>query len=187
MVVRCTTRRVTWLLSGPHVAGGDRRLGTWLLGDGGAQGSRHKQRARAGFVPPNTQSLPRGLGGASWDDKSPNIRSSPKSRASLRLNTHASPGPTVSLSPRALASVDSLALPSGHCYSHCYSTPLCACFAPAHDPTDDTALAPPTQRPQQAMAPSGQPLPTRFPCWCKAIYSWGGEVRLPQKAPHAQN
>lgn len=23
---------------------------------------------------------------------------------------------------------------------------------------------------------AGQALPTRFPCWCKAIYSWGGEV-----------
>ena len=23
---------------------------------------------------------------------------------------------------------------------------------------------------------AGQTLPTRFPCWCKAIYSWGGEV-----------
>ena len=22
----------------------------------------------------------------------------------------------------------------------------------------------------------GQALPTRFPCWCKAVYSWGGEV-----------
>ncbi|EUC33350.1 hypothetical protein COCCADRAFT_36814 [Bipolaris zeicola 26-R-13] len=23
----------------------------------------------------------------------------------------------------------------------------------------------------------GQALPTRFPCWCKAVYSWGGEVK----------
>jgi hypothetical protein len=22
----------------------------------------------------------------------------------------------------------------------------------------------------------GQALPVRFPCWCKAVYSWGGEV-----------
>lgn len=23
-----------------------------------------------------------------------------------------------------------------------------------------------------------QVMPTRFPCWCKAVYSWGGEVRI---------
>lgn len=28
-----------------------------------------------------------------------------------------------------------------------------------------------------AMATAAPSLPTRFPCWCKAIYSWGGEVR----------
>ncbi|KAF2742214.1 hypothetical protein M011DRAFT_453642 [Sporormia fimetaria CBS 119925] len=27
------------------------------------------------------------------------------------------------------------------------------------------------------MAPDAQPLPTRFPCWCKAVYSWGGETK----------
>ena len=26
------------------------------------------------------------------------------------------------------------------------------------------------------MAPAAPPLPTRFPCWCRAVYSWGGEV-----------
>lgn len=26
---------------------------------------------------------------------------------------------------------------------------------------------------------AGQTLPTRFPCWCKAVYSWGGEVSSP--------
>ncbi|KAL7793316.1 hypothetical protein V8C43DRAFT_42480 [Trichoderma afarasin] len=26
------------------------------------------------------------------------------------------------------------------------------------------------------MALSPPPLPSRFPCWCRAIYSWGGEV-----------
>ena len=24
--------------------------------------------------------------------------------------------------------------------------------------------------------PEPQGLPTRFPCWCRAVYSWGGEV-----------
>ncbi|KAI5240128.1 hypothetical protein E4T43_06254 [Aureobasidium subglaciale] len=23
----------------------------------------------------------------------------------------------------------------------------------------------------------GQPIPTKFPCWCKAVYSWGGETK----------
>ncbi|OCK74232.1 hypothetical protein K432DRAFT_430149 [Lepidopterella palustris CBS 459.81] len=27
------------------------------------------------------------------------------------------------------------------------------------------------------MAPAAQPLPARFPCWCKAVYSWGGETK----------
>ncbi|KAI9370748.1 hypothetical protein BJX61DRAFT_72609 [Aspergillus egyptiacus] len=27
------------------------------------------------------------------------------------------------------------------------------------------------------MAPSAPQLPTRFPCWCRAIYSWGGETK----------
>ncbi|KAL4913135.1 hypothetical protein BDW62DRAFT_193298 [Aspergillus aurantiobrunneus] len=26
------------------------------------------------------------------------------------------------------------------------------------------------------MAPSAPQLPTRFPCWCRAVYSWGGET-----------
>ena len=26
--------------------------------------------------------------------------------------------------------------------------------------------------------PEPQALPTRFPCWCRAVYSWGGEVCL---------
>ncbi|KAJ3558734.1 hypothetical protein NPX13_g9653 [Xylaria arbuscula] len=25
------------------------------------------------------------------------------------------------------------------------------------------------------MVPAPPPLPTRFPCWCRAVYSWGGE------------
>ncbi|KLU88785.1 hypothetical protein MAPG_07768 [Magnaporthiopsis poae ATCC 64411] len=25
------------------------------------------------------------------------------------------------------------------------------------------------------MAPAAPPLPTQFPCWCRAVYSWGGE------------
>ncbi|KAF5977530.1 SH3-domain-containing protein [Fusarium coicis] len=27
------------------------------------------------------------------------------------------------------------------------------------------------------MAPAAPPLPTRFPCWCRAVYSWGGESK----------
>lgn len=27
------------------------------------------------------------------------------------------------------------------------------------------------------MVPAPPPLPTRFPCWVRAVYSWGGEVR----------
>ncbi|KKA19620.1 SH3 domain protein (Cyk3) [Rasamsonia emersonii CBS 393.64] len=27
------------------------------------------------------------------------------------------------------------------------------------------------------MAPDPPPLPTKFPCWCRAIYSWGGETK----------
>ncbi|KAF4544105.1 Cytokinesis protein cyk3 [Lasiodiplodia theobromae] len=27
------------------------------------------------------------------------------------------------------------------------------------------------------MPPAAPPLPTKFPCWCKAIYSWGGETK----------
>ncbi|RMJ10063.1 hypothetical protein CDV36_010314 [Fusarium kuroshium] len=27
------------------------------------------------------------------------------------------------------------------------------------------------------MSPTPPPLPTRFPCWCRAIYSWGGESK----------
>ncbi|KAI6316510.1 hypothetical protein MCOR23_010222 [Pyricularia oryzae] len=27
------------------------------------------------------------------------------------------------------------------------------------------------------MAPAPPPLPTRFPCWCRAVYSWGGESK----------
>lgn len=27
------------------------------------------------------------------------------------------------------------------------------------------------------MVPAPPPLPTRFPCYCRAVYSWGGEVR----------
>ncbi|KAI2926583.1 hypothetical protein CBS147321_7194 [Aspergillus niger] len=27
------------------------------------------------------------------------------------------------------------------------------------------------------MAPAAPQLPTRFPCWCRAIYSWGGETK----------
>src|SRR5438034_2186689 len=27
------------------------------------------------------------------------------------------------------------------------------------------------------MAPEAPSLPTRFPCWCRAIYSWGGETK----------
>ncbi|KAK1247837.1 hypothetical protein MKX07_000725 [Trichoderma sp. CBMAI-0711] len=27
------------------------------------------------------------------------------------------------------------------------------------------------------MALSPPPLPSRFPCWCRAIYSWGGESK----------
>ncbi|KAL5447100.1 hypothetical protein PMIN06_007562 [Paraphaeosphaeria minitans] len=27
------------------------------------------------------------------------------------------------------------------------------------------------------MAPAAPGLPTRFPCWCKAVYSWGGETK----------
>ncbi|KAF2192063.1 hypothetical protein K469DRAFT_622046 [Zopfia rhizophila CBS 207.26] len=27
------------------------------------------------------------------------------------------------------------------------------------------------------MAPAPQALPTRFPCWCRAVYSWGGETK----------
>ncbi|KAF2801727.1 uncharacterized protein BDZ99DRAFT_528199, partial [Mytilinidion resinicola] len=27
------------------------------------------------------------------------------------------------------------------------------------------------------MAPAAQPLPVRFPCWCRATYSWGGETK----------
>lgn len=27
-----------------------------------------------------------------------------------------------------------------------------------------------------AIMPDAPPLPTRFPCWCRAVYSWGGEV-----------
>jgi hypothetical protein len=33
-----------------------------------------------------------------------------------------------------------------------------------------------TSRPSFTMAPAAPPLPTRFPCWCRAVYSWGGEV-----------
>lgn len=27
------------------------------------------------------------------------------------------------------------------------------------------------------MAPAGPQLPHRFPCWCRAVYSWGGETK----------
>ncbi|KAL1645695.1 hypothetical protein SLS58_003579 [Diplodia intermedia] len=27
------------------------------------------------------------------------------------------------------------------------------------------------------MPPPAPPLPTKFPCWCKAVYSWGGETK----------
>ncbi|KAF4953162.1 hypothetical protein FSARC_12456 [Fusarium sarcochroum] len=27
------------------------------------------------------------------------------------------------------------------------------------------------------MPPAAPPLPTRFPCWCRAVYSWGGESK----------
>ncbi|KAF4452669.1 putative SH3-domain protein Cyk3 [Fusarium austroafricanum] len=27
------------------------------------------------------------------------------------------------------------------------------------------------------MAPAAPPLPTKFPCWCRAVYSWGGESK----------
>ncbi|KAM5342510.1 hypothetical protein ACJ41O_013476 [Fusarium nematophilum] len=27
------------------------------------------------------------------------------------------------------------------------------------------------------MPPAPPPLPTRFPCWCRAVYSWGGESK----------
>jgi hypothetical protein len=29
------------------------------------------------------------------------------------------------------------------------------------------------------------PLPTQFPCWCRAVYSWGGEVRCPSNSDDA--
>ncbi|GAP84080.2 putative cytokinesis protein Cyk3 [Rosellinia necatrix] len=43
------------------------------------------------------------------------------------------------------------------------------------DDTDRTPNIVADGQPERAMVAAPPPLPTRFPCWCRAVYSWGGE------------